>query len=101
VFAPNKDCAASWIIRLHFAYALSMKIHDDQDRTKYTLERMIPVPTSMQYTPGRFPVAGEPYDVLDPHEALQTSSYSSFIRYPSERPSSTTVRSKHIPRPRP
>jgi hypothetical protein len=52
VFAPNNDSAVFWINLPQFADAASIKTHDDPDRTKYTFDRLMPFPTSMQYTPG-------------------------------------------------
>jgi hypothetical protein len=52
VFTPNSDSAVFRIRRAQFADAASIKAHDDPDRTKYTLDRLIPFPTSMQNTSG-------------------------------------------------
>ncbi len=42
VLAPNNDYAVFWIDLLQFADAVSIKTHDDPDRTKYTLDQLIP-----------------------------------------------------------
>ena len=52
VSSPNNNSAVFWINRPQFADAASIKTHDDPDRTKYTLDRVMPFPTSMQYTSG-------------------------------------------------
>ena len=74
VAGPNRESAACWISRLQFADPVSISTHEEPARTKYTLERVIPPPTSRVCTPAAISLTGTGFSPSKPVHAPQPPS---------------------------